>query len=371
MRILVIFGTRPEAIKLAPVVQELYRRPYIDVRVCVTAQHRTMLDQVLDAFEITPDYDLDIMHQNQTLCGISERITSKLPDIYRDFEPEWVIVQGDTTTTFIAALSAYYHQIAIAHVEAGLRTDDIYSPWPEEGNRRLTSAITTLHFAPTNASRKNLLIEGYPQDSIFVTGNTVIDALLSITQKMHESKDGSKWESKFSFIDVNKKLLLVTGHRRENFGIKFENICHALYELAKRPDVQIVYPVHLNPNVQAPVTRILGNMGNVILIDPLDYVPFVYLMKKSYIILTDSGGVQEEAPTLGKPVLVMREKTERIEAIEAGTALLVGTDTENIVFEASKLLDSEAEYQAMSNINNPYGDGRASEMIVDAIMRST
>lgn len=352
---------------MSSLVKEFSAHPNMDTRVCVTAQHREMLDQVLQLFDITPDYDLDVMSPNQSLTTITSRILTELEPILKSFQPDTVLVHGDTSTTFTASLAAYYQQIRIGHVEAGLRTNNIYSPWPEEANRQLTSVITNYHFAPTSTARENLLRENVPAEKIQVTGNTVIDALFHVLEKF-KSDDSltQKAQQCLPEVDASKRLILVTGHRRENFGSGFEQICKALASLASTyPDVQIVYPVHLNPNVQEPVNRLLKNHDNILLLKPLDYLPFVYLMNQSYLILTDSGGIQEEAPSLGKPVLVMRETTERPEAVEAGTVKLVGTNFEKIVCEASALLDSETYYQSMSQAHNPYGDGLASKRIAD------
>jgi len=352
---------------MSSLVKELSARPDMETRVCVTAQHREMLDQVLQLFDITPEYDLDVMSPNQSLTTITSRILTGLEPILKSFQPETVLVHGDTSTTFAASLAAYYQRIKLGHVEAGLRTNNIYSPWPEEANRKLTSVLTDYHFAPTNAARDNLLLENVPAEKIQVMGNTVIDALLHVLKKTKSDDSlARKVQQLLPEIDAGKRLILVTGHRRENFGSGFEEICKALAALAsKYPDVQIIYPVHLNPHVQEPVNRLLNNFENILLIKPLDYLPFVYLMNQSYLILTDSGGIQEEAPSLGKPVLVMRETTERPEAVEAGTVKLVGTNYEKIVYEASALLDSDSYYQSMSQAHNPYGDGQASKRIVD------
>lgn len=369
-KILSVFGTRPEAIKMAPVVKEL--RQHSDKfisRVCVTAQHRQMLDQVLDLFEIKPEYDLDIMKPGQNLTDVTCNVLQGLAPVLEDFRPDVVLVHGDTTTTMAASLAAYYQKIDVGHVEAGLRTGNIYSPWPEEMNRRLAGAITRYHFAPTERSRNNLLQEGVASESIHTTGNTVIDALLNVVDKVrndHTLRD--TMDSCFCFLNPGKRLILVTGHRRENFGDGFENICQALKEIAtSNPDVEIVYPVHLNPNVQEPVHRLLSDCPSVHLIEPQDYLPFVYLMDRACLIITDSGGVQEEAPSLGKPVLVMRDTTERPEAVEAGTVKLVGTDAEKIVSEASKLLVDKGAYDSISRAHNPYGDGKASGRIIKAL----
>ena len=368
MKILTVFGTRPEAIKMAPVVKALSQTPGVDSQVCVTAQHRQMLDQVLELFEIKPDYDLDLMRPGQDLTDITSNVLLGMRATLQACQPDLVLVHGDTTTTCAAAMAAYYQRIAVGHVEAGLRTGDIYAPWPEEMNRRLTGSLTQLHFAPTPTARENLLRENVPQSQIHVTGNTVIDALLQVVQRIENDKSlRQELDEKFTFLDTSRRLILVTGHRRENFGQGFEQICHALARLAQRPDVQIVYPVHLNPNVQEPVKRLLGGAGNIHLIPPQDYLPFVALMHRAELIITDSGGVQEEAPSLGKPVLVMRDTTERPEAVEAGTVRLVGTDSECIISEATRLLDDAAAYASMARAHNPYGDGKAAGRIVAAI----
>ncbi|HIF9541980.1 TPA: non-hydrolyzing UDP-N-acetylglucosamine 2-epimerase [Photobacterium damselae] len=364
-KILTIFGTRPEAIKMAPLVHALANDDRFDAKVCVTAQHREMLDQVLELFEITPDYDLNLMKAGQTLNDITARILLELKPVLQDFKPDVVLVHGDTATTFAASLAAYYEQIAVGHVEAGLRTGNIYSPWPEEANRKLTGALAHYHFAPTETSKANLLKENYSEDNIFVTGNTVIDALLMVKNKIDTNKDlKATLDSQFPFLDSSKKMILVTGHRRESFGGGFERICQALAITAKEnPDIQIVYPMHLNPNVREPVNRILSGIKNIYLIEPQQYLPFIYLMDHSHIILTDSGGIQEEAPSLGKPVLVMRDTTERPEAVAAGTVKLVGTNVNVICSELNKLLNDDKAYQVMSFSHNPYGNGKASIMI--------
>ncbi|MDG1048989.1 MAG: UDP-N-acetylglucosamine 2-epimerase (non-hydrolyzing) [Planctomycetota bacterium] len=364
--VLLVFGTRPEAIKMAPVHRALASDPRFRVRVCVTAQHREMLDQVLDLFAITPDYDLDLMRPGQDLSSITGSVLDGLKGVLEEAAPNFVLVHGDTTTTMAASLAAYYARIPVGHVEAGLRTGNIYSPWPEEMNRRLTGSIATLHFAPTEAARANLLREGTSDEHIVVTGNTVIDALLSMVERVRAA-DKAEFLRRFAGIDFDQRLVLVTGHRRENFGDGFERICHALAELSETPGVEIVYPVHLNPNVQEPVHRILGPLSNVHLIDPQEYLPFLFLMDRAHLIITDSGGIQEEAPSLGKPVLVMRDTTERPEAVEAGTVRLVGTDTSAIVGAARNLLDDEEQYRSMSFAHNPYGDGAASQRIADAL----
>ena len=369
MKVLSIFGTRPEAIKMAPLVHALTSDNRFESKVCVTAQHREMLDQVLELFNIVPDYDLNLMKEGQSLNDITTGILVNLKPVLQDFIPDMVLVHGDTATTFAASLAAYYEQIPVGHIEAGLRTGNIYSPWPEEGNRKLTSVLTDIHFAPTNASKLNLLKEGVDESDIFVTGNSVIDALLIIKNKI-ESVDSLSIDlaTRFNFLDTNKKLVLVTGHRRESFGGGFEDICKALAVIANdNSDVQIVYPVHLNPNVQEPVNRLLVGIGNIYLIEPQDYLPFVYLMDRSYLILTDSGGIQEEAPSLGKPVLVMREATERPEAITAGTVKLVGTNPEKIIYEVSELLKNRDLYESMSRAHNPYGDGKTSSRILETL----
>ncbi|HEA3128899.1 TPA: UDP-N-acetylglucosamine 2-epimerase (non-hydrolyzing) [Aeromonas hydrophila] len=368
-RVLIVFGTRPEAIKMAPIVKAFQANRKVDVRVCVTGQHREMLDQVLNLFEIEPEYDLNIMKPGQDLTDVTTAILQGLKPVFAEFKPDRILVHGDTATSFAATLAAYYHRIAVGHVEAGLRTGNIYSPWPEEGMRRLTGGIADQHYTPTISSLKNLIMENIAPETIFVTGNSVIDALIEVSHRIDKNV-GMKSElaARFPFLDQSKKLILVTGHRRENHGDGFERICKALAILAKRDDVQIVYPVHLNPNVQEPVNRNLKGLDNVHLIEPQDYLPFVYLMKQSYLILTDSGGIQEEAPTLGKPVLCMRDTTERPAAVKAGTVRLVGTCDETIVAETVRLLDDELAYQVMSHANNPYGDGRTSQRIVEAVI---
>ncbi len=368
-RVLMVFGTRPEAIKMAPIVKAFQANRKVDIRVCVTGQHREMLDQVLNLFEIKPDYDLNIMKPGQDLTDVTTAILQGLKPVFAEFKPDRILVHGDTATSFAATLAAYYHRIAVGHVEAGLRTGNIYSPWPEEGMRRLTGGIADQHYTPTISSLKNLIMENIAPETIFVTGNSVIDALIEVSHRIDKNV-GMKAElaARFPFLDQNKKLILVTGHRRENHGDGFERICKALAVLAQRDDVQIVYPVHLNPNVQEPVNRNLKGLDNVYLIEPQDYLPFVYLMKQSYLILTDSGGIQEEAPTLGKPVLCMRDTTERPAAVKAGTVRLVGTCDETIVAETVRLLDDELAYQVMSHANNPYGDGKTSQRIVEAVL---
>tara|TARA_B100000242_G_C43052908_1_gene492046 strand:+ start:2652 stop:3767 length:1116 start_codon:yes stop_codon:yes gene_type:complete len=368
-KILVIFGTRPEAIKMVPVIKVLKEDDFFETSVCVTAQHREMLDQVLDLFSIVPDFDLNLMKTKQSLSNLTSSILQKLDKVINSFKPDLILVHGDTSTTFAASLSAYYSQIQIGHVEAGLRTGNLYSPWPEEANRKLTSVLTNYHFAPTMLSKKNLLEEGIDSDSIYVTGNTVIDTLFMTTKLIENNNDLKKqFDKKYSFLDRSKNLILVTGHRRESFGKGFESICNALMKIAKNDNIEVLYPVHLNPNVQEPVNRLLKNSPNIFLIEPQDYLPFVYLMTRSYLILTDSGGIQEEAPSLGKPVLVMRDTTERPEAIEAGTVKLVGTDENKICSEVEKLLNNENCYRKMSLAHNPYGDGNAATKIKEAIM---
>jgi UDP-N-acetylglucosamine 2-epimerase (non-hydrolysing) len=368
-RVLSIFGTRPEAIKMAPVVKALADHPDFDAKICVTAQHRQMLDQVLDIFAIRSDFDLNLMKPGQDLSDITSNVLLGMRDVYRQWKPDIVLVHGDTTTTLAASLSAYYAKVRIGHVEAGLRTHNKYSPWPEEMNRRLAGTMTDLHFASTSMARSNLLREGTSADAIFITGNTVIDALLDVVNRLRA--DGElklRIASQFNYLDQDKRLIIVTGHRRENFGAGFENICYALADIAARGDVQIVYPLHLNPNVQEPVRRILSGIENIHLIEPQDYLPFVYLMDQSNFLITDSGGMQEEAPSLGKPVLVMRDTTERPEAVDAGTVKLVGTDRAAIVREANCLLDDAAAYDAMARAHNPYGDGRAAARIRDILL---
>jgi UDP-N-acetylglucosamine 2-epimerase (non-hydrolysing) len=369
VKVLTVFGTRPEAIKMAPLVHALANDPYFEAKVCVTAQHREMLDQVLNLFSIVPDYDLNIMKPGQGLTEITCRILEGLKPILESFMPDVVLVHGDTTTTIATSLAAFYQRIPVGHVEAGLRTGDLSSPWPEEANRTLTGHLAMYHFAPTENSRQNLLRENVNDQHIFVTGNTVIDALIWVRDRVLTS-DTLRGElaERYPFLANGKKMILVTGHRRESFGQGFEQICHALAEIAAlKEDEQIVYPVHLNPNVSEPVNRILGHVENVILIEPQDYLPFVWLMNHAWLILTDSGGIQEEAPSLGKPVLVMRETTERPEAVKAGTVRLVGTDSRAIVEEVTRLLHDDKEYQAMSRAHNPYGDGQACDRILYAL----
>lgn len=364
MHILSVFGTRPEAIKMAPVVKALTDDSYFDAKVCVTAQHREMLDQVLELFEIQPDFDLDLMKADQTLGDITGEVLNGMRNVFAQWQPDMVLVHGDTTTTLAASLSSYYAKIAVGHVEAGLRTGNKYSPWPEEMNRHLSGALADVHFAPTEKARENLLREGIEPKRIHVTGNTVIDALLAVERRIRlDTELRGCLEVRFPFLDSRKSLVLVTGHRRENFGFGFESICQAIADIARRDNVQIVYPVHLNPHVQEPVRRILSGLSNVFLLEPQSYLPFVYLIQRCTLVLTDSGGVQEEAPALGKPVLVMRDTTERPEALEAGTALLVGTDRERIVSETCLLLDDPNAYSRMAEAHNPYGDGNAAQYI--------
>ncbi|MFZ7241446.1 non-hydrolyzing UDP-N-acetylglucosamine 2-epimerase [Avibacterium avium] len=369
-KILLVFGTRPEAIKMAPLAIQLKENKDIfETKVCVTGQHRQMLDQVLSLFELEPDFDLNLMKSGQSLSDITSGVLTGLEKVFASWKPDIILVHGDTATTFAASLAAYYHKIKIGHVEAGLRTGNLYSPWPEEANRKLTAALANYHFAPTQSSYQNLIKENIDHNNIFVTGNTVIDALLSVKNKLTtNSLLTSQVEKEFSFLNAQKRLILVTGHRRENFGKGFLNICSALANIAKdNPEVQIVYPVHLNPNVQEPVNKLLSDIPNIFLISPQDYLPFVYLMNRSYLILTDSGGIQEEAPSLGKPVLVMRNTTERPEALEAGTVKLVGTNIELIQQSVQELLENKKLYKDMSESHNPYGDGKACLRIIDIL----
>ena len=363
--VLVVFGTRPEAIKLAPLLLRMREDASFDLKICVTAQHREMLDQVLEIFQIEADYDLDLMKPDQGLVGLTTKILINLTKVLDEVNPDLVIVHGDTTTSFSASLAAYYRRTPVAHIEAGLRTGNNYSPWPEEGNRRLTGVLAHYHFAPTEISKENLISENIDCSSIFVTGNTVIDALFLAKNKIElDTKMLQHFKSMFPYISTDKKVILVTGHRRESFGGGFERICHAVRSVAiKNKDVIVIYPVHLNPQVQEPVNRILGDLSNVHLIKPIDYLPFVFLMMNSYLILTDSGGIQEEAPSLGKPVLVMRDTTERPEAVHAGTVKLVGTDSLVISSNIQILLDDVEAYRAMSISHNPYGDGTATDQI--------
>lgn len=354
---------------MAPLVKALNKELGFDAKVCVTAQHREMLDQVLTLFQIKPDFDLNIMKPAQDLYDITGRILTGIREVFKEFKPDAVLVHGDTSTTFATALAAFYEQIPVGHVEAGLRTGNLYSPWPEEANRKLTGVLAKWHFAPTETSKQNLINESVPESDIVVTGNTVIDALLIVRDEIRSSRDLQiKYKHQFNYLSDERKLILVTGHRRENFGGGFERICEALAVIAAQyPRVDIVYPVHLNPNVREPVNRLLNNLPNVHLIDPLDYEPFVYLMDRSYLILTDSGGIQEEAPSLGKPVLVMRDTTERPEAVIAGTVKLVGTDSEKIVQNVLELIDIKDAYDLMAKAHNPYGDGQACSRIISKL----
>ena len=372
-KVLLVFGTRPEAIKMAPLALKLQQNTQeFETKVCVTGQHREMLDQVLELFDLKPDFDLNLMKPGQTLSDVTSGVLKGLEQVFDQWMPDIILVHGDTATTFAASLAGYYHKIKIGHVEAGLRTGDLYSPWPEEANRKLTGVLANYHFAPTDSSYQNLIKENVKPETIIVTGNTVIDALLQVKDKVEKNQILiDKFEQKFNFLDKSKRLVLVTGHRRENFGQGFLNICAALANLAKRySDIQIVYPVHLNPNVQKPVNELLSGIDNIFLIDPQDYLPFVYLMNRSYLILTDSGGIQEEAPSLGKPVLVMRDTTERPEAVEAGTVRLVGTDVNTIETAVSELLEDTSLYNAMADAYNPYGDGTACQQIIDFLKRN-
>lgn len=373
-KILVSIGTRPEAIKMGALVTQLKSNTGFEVKLCVTGQHREMLEQALSIFGIAADFNLNIMRSGQSLADVSSRILQGVVAICEDWRPDIVLVHGDTATTFASALAAFYCQIKVGHVEAGLRTGDIYSPWPEEANRKLTCCITHYHFAPTLTAKSNLLKEGVRDESIFVTGNTVIDTLLNVVERIEIDKElQTEIDSELGFLSKlkGKRILLVTGHRRENFGTGFESICEALVELAEKHEgLEIIYPVHLNPNVREPVNRILSKVSNIHLVEPLSYIPFVYLMSRSFIILTDSGGIQEEAPSLGKPVLVMRETTERPEAVDAGTVRLVGTKKEVVVEEVSRLLSNEDEYLTMSRSHNPYGDGKACSKIIKFLEQS-
>lgn len=375
LKVLTVFGTRPEAIKMAPVVLALKHAAGIEVQVCVTAQHREMLDQVLNLFEITPDYDLNLMAPNQDLFDITAKVLTGMREVLRNAKPDIVLVHGDTTTCFAASLAAFYENIKIGHVEAGLRTGNLKAPFPEEANRSLVGRLANYHFAPTPKSQKNLLNEGVAPENIIVTGNTVIDALLLVREKANQQAE-NVWIALFgqslyqTITNQQRKLILITGHRRENFGQGFIDLCQAIKQLAENhPDWDLIYPVHLNPNVQKPVYDILANLKNVHLIAPLDYAPFVWLMDRSDLILTDSGGIQEEGPSLGKPVLVMREVTERPEAIEAGTVLLVGTDKQKIVNGVEKVLTDDSVYNTMAKAHNPYGDGFACKRIIDFLQK--
>jgi UDP-N-acetylglucosamine 2-epimerase (non-hydrolysing) len=375
-RVLVVFGTRPEAIKMALLSKALQTAEGFEAEVCVTAQHRSMLDQVLDIFEVKPRFDLNLMQANQGLADMTARIVTGMTGVLREWKPDWILVQGDTSTAFVAALAAFYEKISVGHVEAGLRTGFKYSPWPEEMNRQLVGRLADLHLPPTARARDALLREGVPEDRIHVTGNTVVDALLWVSNKLDtDTASRSALDARFEFLDRKRRLILITGHRRESFGKPFEDMCNAFVDIVRaKPDVEILYPVHLNPNVQAPVKAILAAApdelrARIHLIEPVEYLPFVYLMKRAHFIITDSGGVQEEAPSLGKPCLVTRNDTERPEAVEAGTAKLIGTNRERIVSESLRLLDDEAHYGSMSRAHNPYGDGKANDRIV-RILRS-
>ena len=368
-KILIIFGTRPEAIKMAPLIKEFKLFPKIfETKVCVTAQHRDMLDQVLEFFEIVPDFDLNLMKPNQNLFNLSSLIILGLQKIYKKFNPDYIFVHGDTTTSSMSALSAFYAKIKVCHIEAGLRTNNKYSPYPEEINRQITARIADFHFAPTKNSKINLINENIKSDTIIVTGNTVIDALFITLNKLNINQ--SKNIKEISAIIQSKDVILVTGHRRENHGKNFINICNALKSIATiNPEIIIVYPVHLNPNVQGPVNKILSDISNVILIDPLPYYEFIWLMNRSKLVITDSGGIQEEAPSLGKPVIVMRNNTERPEALEAGTVILTGTDEDKIIYEVNELLNDKNKYDSMSKLHNPYGDGKSCQRIVKSIIQ--
>ncbi|TKW65994.1 MAG: UDP-N-acetylglucosamine 2-epimerase (non-hydrolyzing) [Paracoccus denitrificans] len=369
MKVLTVFGTRPEAIKMAPVAKAVAADPRFEGRVCVTGQHRQMLDQVTALFGLTPDYDLDVMQAGQDLYGVTAAILTGMKPVLEAERPDIVLVHGDTATTLTATLAAFYAQVPVGHVEAGLRTGNLYAPWPEEGNRRVTGALATFHFAPTETARQALLREGVPDQRIFVTGNTVIDALMEVTNRFKTQPELAQGiAGGFDFLKPERRMILVTGHRRESFGGGFERICAALARIAGRfGDVDIVYPVHMNPNVRGPVNRLLADHSNIHLIEPQDYLPFVWLMNRCDMIITDSGGIQEEAPSLGKPVLVMRDTTERPEALEAGTVKLVGTDSDRIFEAAAQLLTDKAAYQRMSVAHNPYGDGRATGRILSAL----
>lgn len=372
MKVLTVFGTRPEAIKMAPLVQALGDDSRFESYVCVTAQHREMLDQVLNLFTIEPQFDLNVMKPGQSLAELTGRVIAGVDQVLQEVRPDCLLVHGDTTTTFAASLAGYYHKTCIGHVEAGLRTGNLYSPWPEEGNRRLTGALTNLHFAPTDGARQNLLAEGVEDGLITVTGNTVIDALLNVADRIQRAPElQTELAGRFPFLTADRRLILVTGHRRESFGGGFERICDALARIASNhPECDVVYPVHLNPQVQEPVRRRLGQTPNVHLIAPQDYLPFVYLMQRSHLILTDSGGIQEEAPSLGKPVLVLRDTTERPEAVDAGTVKLVGTNVEAITGTVETLLNDTRAYDDMARAHNPYGDGQACERIIASLAQT-
>jgi UDP-N-acetylglucosamine 2-epimerase (non-hydrolysing) len=370
MKIHVVFGTRPEAIKMAPIIQELRRQGISEVKICVTSQHRSMLEQALALFNLVPDIDLNIMKPNQNLSELTQNALSGLYDFFQEERPNLVLVQGDTTTTFVASLAAFYHKIAVGHVEAGIRSHHKYSPWPEETNRKLTSCVADLHFAPTPLAAQNLLNEGIDKNSIHITGNTIIDVLLEVKETIKKNPLSVQLKHKFSYLDPSKKLLLVTAHRRESFGTAFAEICKALATIAKSKDVQLIFPVHLNPNVQAPVHHYLKDFKNVFLIEPQDYFSLVYLLERCYLVLTDSGGIQEEAPSFNKPLLVMRNVTERVEGLDVGVAKLVGTEMKSIVEATRLLLENEAEYNKMTGIPNPYGDGKAAQRICEIIAKT-
>lgn len=371
MKVLMVFGTRPEAIKMAPLYFSLKTDSRINTKICVTGQHREMLDQVLSIFRIVPDYDLNLMKENQGLDGLTGNILANLTPILKDYEPNLVLVHGDTTTTMAAALASYYLRIPVYHVEAGLRTGNLYSPWPEEGNRKLVASVASRHYCPTERAQQNLIDEGCAKSTTLVTGNTVVDALYFIKNTiLSKESEKSYYDKYFNYIPPGTEIVLITGHRRENFGAGFLGICTAISKLAREfPRVSFVYPVHLNPNVKNPVESLLSGLKNVFLIEPQDYVPFVYLMDRCKLILTDSGGIQEEAPSLGKPVLVMRNHTERPEAVLAGTVILVGSDPDEIYYQTSSLLKDTKKYHKMSHAHNPYGDGRASELILSDIQK--
>lgn len=367
-KIMVVFGTRPEAIKMAPVVKACKARGDLEVKVCVTAQHRQMLDQVMEIFGLEADFDLNVMTPNQTLGDVTCKVLKGMEGVFEQWKPDMILVQGDTTTVMAASLAAFYRKIGIGHVEAGLRTGNLYSPWPEEANRLLAGCLATQHYAPTPRSQANLLKENKDPKTVFVTGNTVIDALHEAVEIMDgDAELQARLAARFPFLDATRRLVLVTGHRRENFGDGFVHICEAIRRIASRPDIQVVYPMHMNPNVRKPVNGILGGLDNVHLIEPLDYLSFLYMMRRSYLIMTDSGGVQEEAPSLGKPVIVMRDTTERPEAVDAGVVILAGTDTGAMVNAAERLLDDKAFYDRMSHAVNPYGDGKAARRIAELV----
>lgn len=367
MKIFIVFGTRPEAIKLISLINELKKRQFAEIKVCVTSQHDTMLAQVLELFNIVPDYDLKLMKPNQNLAELTQAAMGSLYDLFAREKPDRVLVHGDTTTTFVASLAAFYHKIPVGHIEAGLRSYNRYSPWPEEIYRQLTSCIADMHFAPTTYTAENLVREGISANEVFVTGNTVVDLLLQVKQLIMDKALQTELKDKFSFLDSSKKLILVTAHRRESFGKSFEHMCKALARIAEEKNVEIIFPVHLNPNVREPVHQYLKNLKNVFLIDPVDYFSMVYLQERCYMILTDSGGIQEEAPTFGKPLLVMRNLTERTEGIAAGVSKLVGTDMQAIIDETLNVLHYDSAYNQMTCIVNPYGDGKAAQRIADLI----